>query len=96
MQNQVESFNPEFSSLVTELHELIIDQLEINDLPDLSLTSWYFWSLVRPHIQSYYLSFLGQWAGERIICLGEHTGAGDYPSRPFYGRRDQRTWTTCK
>ncbi|KAF2183369.1 hypothetical protein K469DRAFT_786049 [Zopfia rhizophila CBS 207.26] len=59
---------PLLLNLPTELHNL-----------NLSLTNRYFWSIGRKHIQTYFMSFLGPWAGENIVCVGQYIEAGDYP-----------------
>lgn len=72
-----------FSNLPVELLDLVFHQINIVDVLSLSLTSTFFWNIGRNHIQSYYMSFLGQWAGESIICIGEDVKPGDCPQGMF-------------
>ncbi|KAF1959329.1 hypothetical protein CC80DRAFT_440765 [Byssothecium circinans] len=72
-----------FSELPTELHDLVFDNLEIDDVLSLSLTSRYFWTVGRRHMQTYYLSLLGPWAGKKIVCVREDVEARDYPPGLF-------------
>jgi hypothetical protein len=44
---QIKANGPKFSSLETELHDLIFEELEIKDVLSLSLTNRYFWSVGR-------------------------------------------------
>ncbi|KAL7938060.1 hypothetical protein V8C35DRAFT_330131, partial [Trichoderma chlorosporum] len=61
-----------FSSLPTELHRQIFDYLEgIDDTLCLGLTSRHFLEIARDGLHKYYASYLGQWAGQSIIFLGE-------------------------
>jgi hypothetical protein len=80
---QIKANGPKFSSLETELHDLIFEELEIKDVLSLSLTNRYFWSVGRRHIQTYFMSFLGPWTGESIICVGDYVEAGDHPPGLF-------------
>jgi hypothetical protein len=80
---QIKANDPKFSSLETELHDLIFEELGIKDVLSLSLTNRYFWSVGRRHIQTYFMSFLGPWTGESIICVGDYVEAGDHPPGLF-------------
>ena len=80
---RIKTNDPKFSSLETELHDLIFEELEIKDVLSLSLTNRYFWSIGRRHIQTYFMSFLGPWAGESIICVGDYVEARDHPPGLF-------------
>jgi hypothetical protein len=80
---QIKVIDSKFSSLETELHDLIFDELEITDVLSLSLTNRYFWSVGRRHIQTYFMSFLGPWRGESIISVGDYVEAGDHPPGLF-------------
>jgi hypothetical protein len=80
---QIKANGPNFSSLAVELYDLIFEELEIKDVFSLSLTNQYFWSVGRRHIQTYNMSFLGPWAGECIICVGNYVEAGDHPQGLF-------------
>ena len=80
---QLKANGRKFSSLETELHDLIFEELEIKDVLSLSLTNRYFWSVGRRHIQTYFMSFLGPWTGESMICVGEYLEPGDHPPGLF-------------
>lgn len=80
---QIKANAPKFSSLAAELHYLIFEKLGITDVLSLSLTNRYFWSIGRRHIQTYFMSFLGPWAGKRILCVGDYIEAGDHPPGLF-------------
>ncbi|KFY79385.1 hypothetical protein V499_01626 [Pseudogymnoascus sp. VKM F-103] len=84
------SFLTTFPSLPPELHELIFAHLDsIEDLICLSVTSRYFWVIGYKHIQQYYTSLLGRWAGHNIICIGDYVDAGDYPPHLFPAEEEQ-------
>ncbi|KAI9869293.1 MAG: hypothetical protein M1813_000081 [Trichoglossum hirsutum] len=70
---------PTFSSLPVELHDLVFQELDIEDVLALSFTDQYFWEVGQGHIKDYFLSLLGPWAGESIICVGDYLNPGDYP-----------------
>lgn len=73
-----------FSDLPPEVHRLVFDHIEfIEDAVCLGLASRYLWALARDHVHAYYMSFLGQWAGENIVCVGEDVQPGDYPRGLF-------------
>jgi hypothetical protein len=78
------SYAPTFSSIPTEVHRLIFNYTEfIEDVICLSLTSRYFWSIGQGYIHDHYASFLGAWAGENIVCVGEDVEPGDFPPGLF-------------
>ncbi|OCK90623.1 uncharacterized protein K441DRAFT_689361 [Cenococcum geophilum 1.58] len=62
---------PVILALAAELHYLIFEKLDITD------------SIGRRHIQTYFMSFLGPWAGKRILCVGDYVEAGDHPPGLF-------------
>jgi hypothetical protein len=73
-----------FSSIPVEMHRLIFSCIEfIEDVICLSVTSKYFWSIGREYIHDHYASFLGLWAGENIVCVGEEVEPGDFPPGLF-------------
>lgn len=72
-----------FSDLAVELHEIVFNYLDIKDVVNLGLTNNYFWSVGLKHIQTFQMSFLGSWAGQNIICVGDCNEAGDYPPGLF-------------
>ena len=70
--------------LPTELHLLIFDHVEsIEDVVCLGLTSRYFWTIGRKYLHNYLASFLGQWAGQKLVCVGEDVDPGDLPPGLF-------------
>ncbi len=72
-----------FSDLPPELHRLVFDHIEfIEEAICLGLASRYFWAFARDHLHAYYMSFLGRWAGENIVCV-EDTKPCDYPPGLF-------------
>ncbi|KXX74392.1 hypothetical protein MMYC01_209937 [Madurella mycetomatis] len=73
-----------FSDLPPEIHLLIFDHIEfIEDIICLGLASRYFWTFARDYVHTYYMSFLGRWAGENIVCVGKGVKPGDYPRGLF-------------
>ncbi len=73
-----------FSDLPPEIHHLVFDCIEfIEDTICFGLTSRYFWTIARDHIHTYYMSFLGRWAGENIICVGGLVEPDDHPPGLF-------------
>src|SRR2546423_790058 len=68
-----------FSNLPVEVHDLIFEELDIENIILLSLTSHCLFSHGRRHIRNFFLSHLAPWAGESIICVGEYVEVGDYP-----------------
>ena len=73
-----------FSTLPPEVHRLIFTCIEcIEDVFRLGLANRYFWSIGRERMHDYYTSFLGRWAGENIVCVGEDVKPGDYPPGLF-------------
>ncbi|KAI1291221.1 hypothetical protein F5Y03DRAFT_388580 [Xylaria venustula] len=73
-----------FSNLPTEIHCLVLDYIEcIEDVICLGLANEYFWTLAQPHLDDYYMSFLGTWSGKNIVCVGDEVGPDDYPAHLF-------------
>ncbi|GAB1319492.1 hypothetical protein MFIFM68171_09702 [Madurella fahalii] len=76
-----------FSTLPPEVHRLIFTCIEcIEDVFRLGLANRYFWSIGRERMHDYYTSFLGRWANENIVCVGEDVKPGDYPPGLFSAR----------
>ncbi|KAJ9133161.1 F-box domain containing protein [Pleurostoma richardsiae] len=70
--------------LPVEVHRHIFTHIEfIEDVIALGLTSRHFWAIAREHVYDYYTSFLGLWAGENIVCVGEDVIPGDFPPGLF-------------
>ncbi|KAL2182996.1 hypothetical protein L209DRAFT_758376 [Thermothelomyces heterothallicus CBS 203.75] len=73
-----------FCDLSVELHRLVFAHLEsIEDVICLGLASRYFWAIGRDYVHDYYTSFLGRWAGQNIVCVGEDVKPGDFPPGLF-------------
>ncbi|KAI0098950.1 hypothetical protein F4776DRAFT_676583 [Hypoxylon sp. NC0597] len=71
-------------SLPPELHHLIFSHTEnIDDVVCLAVTNRHFWEVGREHIDKYFASFFGQWAGKNIVCAGKNVQPGDYPPELF-------------
>ncbi|KAK3379053.1 hypothetical protein B0T24DRAFT_674877 [Lasiosphaeria ovina] len=75
---------PTFCSLPYDVHLLIFDAIAcIDDAVCLGLTNPYFWAIGRKHLQNYYLSLLGRWAGKNVVFVGHLIEPGDYPPGLF-------------
>ena len=73
-----------FSNLSVELHRLVFAHIEfIEDVICLGLASRYFWAISQEYVHDYYTSFLGRWAGQNIVCVGEDVKPGDFPPGLF-------------
>ena len=72
------------SHLPPEIHRLIFDHLVyMEDIICLGLAGRYFWTFARDYVHSFYMSFLGRWAGKSIVCVGEYVKPDDYPPGLF-------------
>ncbi|KIX03232.1 uncharacterized protein Z518_06784 [Rhinocladiella mackenziei CBS 650.93] len=68
-----------FSDMPTEVHRLIFSHIEfVEEVICLGLTSQYFWRVGREYIHDQYTSFLGQWAGENIVCIGQYVDPEEF------------------
>ncbi|KAG5298645.1 putative F-box domain-containing protein [Histoplasma ohiense] len=66
--------------LPNEIHNLIIELLEIESVFLLGLSCWHFWVLARPVIAEHFAGYLGLWAGTPVICVGDESHRdGKYP-----------------
>ncbi|OJD11016.1 hypothetical protein AJ78_08129 [Emergomyces pasteurianus Ep9510] len=66
--------------LPNEIHNIIIDFLDIQSVFLLGLSCWHFWVLARPVIASHFAGYLGPWAGTPVICVGDESDEdGKYP-----------------
>ncbi|KAK2807262.1 hypothetical protein FQN50_005549 [Emmonsiellopsis sp. PD_5] len=66
--------------LPNEIHNAIIDLLDIESAFLLGLSCWHFWVLVRPVIARHFASYLGPWAGTPVISVGDESDVdGKYP-----------------
>ncbi|OJD26083.1 hypothetical protein ACJ73_02544 [Blastomyces percursus] len=66
--------------LPTELHNAIIDFLDIESAFLLGLSCWHFWVLARPVIARHFAGYLGPWAGTPVISVGDESDVdGKYP-----------------
>lgn len=73
-----------FSDLPSDVYRLFFHHIEfIEDVVCLGLASRHLWTFARDHIHAYYMSLLGRWAGENIVCVGEGVERGDYPPGMF-------------
>ena len=52
---------------------------DIEDVVSLGLTCKAFWSIAQKEVVQYHLDILGEWAGQKIICLGSFIEGDDYP-----------------
>ncbi|PNP51173.1 hypothetical protein THARTR1_08235 [Trichoderma harzianum] len=72
------------SKLPVELQRLIFDEIFlIEDIACFGLASQQLWAIARDYIDTYYASFLGSWAGQRIVFVGDDVETGDYPPGLF-------------
>ncbi|KAL1849811.1 hypothetical protein Plec18170_007332 [Paecilomyces lecythidis] len=85
---RVATVHSPFSNLPAELHDLIFQNLDILDAVSLGLTNGYFFNLAERHVHAAYMSLLGQWAGKRIICIGDDIDDDDWPS--WFSEEDKR------
>ncbi|KAK4080467.1 hypothetical protein Trihar35433_1572 [Trichoderma harzianum] len=73
-----------FSNLPLEMHRLIFDQIDlIEDTVCLGLASKYLWAIAKDHLHMYYASFLGRWAAQRIVFVGDDVETMDFPPGLF-------------
>ncbi|KAK0721859.1 hypothetical protein B0T26DRAFT_641322, partial [Lasiosphaeria miniovina] len=67
-------------SLPYDVYRLIFNATAcIDDAVCLGLTNPYFWAIGRQHLQNYYVSLLGRWAGKNVVFVDNLIKAGDYP-----------------
>lgn len=66
-----------FLNLPPELQDLVFGFLDLHDCVHLGLSHSSFWPAVRRSIQAHHMSLVGEWAGQRIICMGEDSVADD-------------------
>ncbi|KAJ5950008.1 hypothetical protein N7454_001592 [Penicillium verhagenii] len=68
-------------SLPSKLHNLVFGSLDdMDDILSFSLTSRYFWAVGLTHIEDRIFSASAPWAGERIICVSDHSKPQDFPA----------------
>ncbi|KAI1816377.1 hypothetical protein GGS20DRAFT_242269 [Poronia punctata] len=73
-----------FLSLPTEILSLVFDYIEcIEDFICLGLTNEYLLTLAQPHLDDYYMSFMGTWSGKNIVCVGNKVQYDDHPADLF-------------
>ncbi|KAI1745807.1 hypothetical protein F4680DRAFT_455811 [Xylaria scruposa] len=73
-----------FSNLPTDIHHIVFDHMEfIDDVVCLGLANEYFWTLALRHLDDYYMSFLGTWSGNSIVCVGDDVKPDDCPAGLF-------------
>lgn len=67
--------------LPSQIHHGIFAHLpDIQDVLSLSLANRYFWAVGLLHIEDHIVGSLAPWAGERIICISDHSDARDIPA----------------
>lgn len=78
-------------SLPAELHNLVFENLDIEDVLNLSRTCRYIWEIGQSHLQNYCMSTLGTWAGKNIVCVGDyHGGHREFPPHLFNKDQQQK------
>ncbi|KLJ12144.1 hypothetical protein EMPG_09572 [Blastomyces silverae] len=66
--------------LPNEIHNAIIDLLDIESAFLLGLSCWHFWVLARPVIARHFAGYLGPWGGTPVISVGDESDVdGKYP-----------------
>lgn len=67
-----------------EIHRLIFAKLEdVLDIVNLGATSQCYWTIAQEFLEEFAISFVGQWAGEKIVFVGENVEQDDYPPGLF-------------
>ncbi|EER44449.1 conserved hypothetical protein [Histoplasma capsulatum var. duboisii H88] len=78
--NPIDMPTPQLIQLPSEIHNLIIELLDIESVFLLGLSCWHFWVLARPVIAEHFAGYLGLWAGTPVICVGDESHRdGKYP-----------------
>lgn len=73
-----------FSTLPFEIYSLIFNHLdELADVTCVGLATPYLWGITQRIIYKRYKAMIGQWAGEKIVWVGEDLVDGDYPPDLF-------------
>lgn len=73
-----------FCNLPAEIHLLICGYLDDPvDLACLGSADQFFWGITQEILMRNYASYLGRWAGEQLVCVGQGTDDGDYPPALF-------------
>lgn len=75
-----------FRRFPTEIHRLIFEHCYDDDLESvipLGVTNRYFWSIAREYVVRYFMQFLGVWAGQQLITVGDYVNVDDYPPGLF-------------
>ncbi|KAJ5151727.1 hypothetical protein N7492_010022 [Penicillium capsulatum] len=66
--------------LPSEIHHLIFAGLpDVQDVLCLSLANRYFWAVGLLHIEDHIVGSLAPWAGERIVCISDHSDPKEFP-----------------
>jgi hypothetical protein len=65
---------------------------EMLDVFNLALTCRHFWHVGRTHLEDYYMSQLGRWAGENIVAVGwfRPDETGDNPPGLFSKKQEEK------
>lgn len=78
-----------FCTLPLEIHELIFDHLDLEDITCVGIASPNLWDMTREIVMRYYYSLFGSWAGENIVCAGDEILPGDYPPGLFSAEEEE-------
>ncbi|KAI1383388.1 uncharacterized protein F4822DRAFT_434509 [Hypoxylon trugodes] len=70
-------------SLPTEIHLMILDQVDEYDCACFGLTHIYFWQLALPVLHDKWASSMAPWAGKKIVASGIELEPGDFPNALF-------------
>ncbi|KAK4068614.1 uncharacterized protein Triagg1_7262 [Trichoderma aggressivum f. europaeum] len=73
-----------FSNLPTELLRLIFDHIfPMKDVVSLALASRRLWAVGRVDLHEHYASYFGNWAGQKMLFVGDDVEPKDYPPGLF-------------
>ncbi|KAH9890289.1 hypothetical protein F4778DRAFT_753231 [Xylariomycetidae sp. FL2044] len=75
---------PSLATLPTELHQLICSHIDnTGDLVRFGMANRYLWVVAYDNLINRWMSLLGPWAGQNVVCVGGEIEKGDYPSGLF-------------
>ncbi|KAG5975024.1 hypothetical protein E4U56_003991 [Claviceps arundinis] len=81
-----------FSRFPTEIHRLIFEQCYDDNMKSvifLGGTNRYFWSIAKEYVVRDFMKFLGVWAGQQLITVGDYLDIDDYPPDLFATEKDK-------
>ncbi|KFY81994.1 hypothetical protein V500_10915 [Pseudogymnoascus sp. VKM F-4518 (FW-2643)] len=78
-----------FRTLPREIHELIFDHLDLQDITCVGIAAPNLWNTTQEIVLRYYYSVFGRWAGENIVCAGDDIVPGDYPPGLFSAEEEE-------